>query len=167
MSRFYFLLWFRWALRLSINSILWAVIISLLVCLVTYVKLGLVELDAQVFDALWDIFKFSFAIAFSFTLLLFLFRSIKYIFNRCLGGYELKLLSCDKQKTIDHIGYGDLVKVWRRWFMLLIWLVAVCMIITMFNFFNIYALYIFVLISGYFSFIIMVSRCTKVKVVRC
>lgn len=118
-------------------------------------------------NALFDVYKFYFSIVFSISFLVILFRSIKYIFNKCIYGYELKLLSCNKEDVIENIGYGDLVRVWRKWFMLLIWLVAICMIVTMFNFFNIYALYIFVLLSGYVSFIIMSARCKKVKVIRC
>ena len=167
MNKFYFFLWMRWALHLSLNSISLAVVITLAITFLTYAKLGFVEINSEVYKALLDIFKFYFSIVFSISLLFILFRSIKYIFNRCIYGYELKLLSCDKKDVIEVIGYGDLVKVWRKWFMLLIWLVAVCMIVTFFNFFNIYAIYISILISGYFSFIILISRCKKVKVIRC
>lgn len=167
MIRFYFLLWLRWAYRLSINTIVLSSAITFLITFFTYAKLGFVSLDKQVFDALLDVYMFYFAIVFSLSLLLILFRSIKYIFNTCINGYKLKLLSCDTKETIDEIGYGDLVKVWRKWFMLLIWLVAICMIVTLFNFFNIYALFIFILLSGYFSFIILISKCKKIRLDRC
>ncbi|MCW8837801.1 MAG: hypothetical protein OQK11_03775 [Thiovulaceae bacterium] len=167
MSKFYFFLWMRWALLLSINSISLAVLITLAITFFTYAQLGFVSIDAEVYKALLNIFKFYFSIVFSLSLLLILFRSIKYIFNQCIYGYELKLLSCDKKEIIDTIGYGDLVKVWRRWFMLLIWLVAICMIVTLFSFFNIYTLYLSIVLSGYFSFIILISRCKKVRVIRC
>jgi hypothetical protein len=167
MSKFYFFLWLRWATRLSIYSITLSFLLTFFITFLTYVKLGFVSLDAQVIKALSDVYKFYFSIVFSFSLLFILFRSIKYIFDQCIDGYELKLLSCDNKEIIDIIGYGDLVKVWRKWIMLLIWLVAICMIVTLFKFFNIYALFAFILFSGYISFIILISKCKKVKVIRC
>ncbi len=167
MSKFYFFLWLRWAYKLSLNTIVLAAVITFAITFLTYAKLGFVTLDVKVLQALADVYMFYFGIVFSITLLLILFRSIKYIFNTCIDGYELKLLSCDGKEIIEIIGYGDLVKVWRRWFMLLIWLVATCMIVTMFNFFNIYAMFAFILLSGYFSFIILISRCKKIRLVRC
>jgi hypothetical protein len=141
--------------------------ITSFITLLTYIKQGFVSLDEEVVKALFAVFKFYFTFAFSFSILLILFRSIKYIFNECIYGYELKLLSCDKKETIEVIGYGDLVRVWRKWIKLLIWLVAICMIITLFNFFNIYALFVFILLSGYLSFIVLISKCDKVRVKRC
>jgi hypothetical protein len=167
MSKFYFLLWLKWAYKLSINTIVLASVITFVITLLTYAKLGFVTLDAKVFDALVDVYMFYFKIVFSLSLLLILFRSIKYIFNTCTNGYELKLLTCDSNEIIENIGYGDLLRVWRKWFMLLIWLVATCMIVTLFSFFNIYALFIFILISGYLSFIILISKCKKVRLIRC
>lgn len=167
MGRFYFFLWLRWAYKLSINSIVSAVIITLIITFLTYAKLGFVSLDKDVMDALFKIYKFYFSFIFSITLIVVLFRSIKYIFNKCIYGYELKLLSCDQKEIIETIGYGDLLRVWRKWIMLLIWLIAICMIVTMFKFFNIYALYLSLLLSGYISFIIMISKCKKIKVIRC
>lgn len=167
MNKFYFYLWLNWATKLSVNTLLVTLLITAILTLITYIKLGFVTLDVKSTQALFDIYKFYFSIVFSITLLFMLFRSIKYVFNKCIYRYELKLLSCNQQDIIEEIGYGDLVKVWRKWFMLLIWLVAICMIVTVFNFFNIYAMFLFILLSGYFSFIILISRCKKVKVVRC
>ncbi|MCF6330880.1 MAG: hypothetical protein L3I99_04965 [Sulfurimonas sp.] len=167
MIKFYFLLWLKWAIRLSVSSVFFASLVAFLITFYTYVSIGSPPLEEKNISALSEIFKFWFVIAWSFTLLISLFRSIKYIFNDCINGYELKLFECGSDEVIEVIGYGDLVKVWRKWFMLMIWLVAILMIITMFNFYNIYALFGFILVSGYFSFIIMVAKCKKVKVLRC
>lgn len=133
-------------------------------------------------QALFEITKFWFLILWSVTLLLFLFRTLKTIFNNCQNGYKLQLLTCSKEgKTdvIEVVGYGDLVKVWRKWFMLIIWLVGAQMIIallisytinsyeTIFDWFNIYVLYAFILLAGYFSFMILSVRCKRVKLVKC
>jgi len=167
MNRFYFFLWFNWAKSLTLYTLGISGVISMFITLVIYVMLGFRNLQTNVLSALVDVFSFYFTIVFSLVLLLMLFRSIKQVFNHCINGYELKLLQCGTTNTIDEIGYGDLVKVWRKWFMLLIWLVAIFMIITLFSFFNIYALFGFILIAGYLSFIILIARCKQVRVVKC
>jgi len=179
MSRFYVTLWLKWVLRVSLCSIVSAFILSFFIMLFTYLNQGVPTLNKDVLKALFDITMFWFAIVWSFTLLVALFRSLKYVFNSCSGEYKLQLLRCDTQEFIEVIGYGDLVKVWRKWFMLIIWLVGVEMVLStafsylfldadgVFSWFNIYWLYAFILTSGYFSFILLSNRCTRVKVVKC
>ncbi|MBE0514862.1 hypothetical protein [Sulfurimonas sp.] len=179
MSRFYILLWFRWAVRLTVCSIFFAALFSFAVTLFIYISRGLPELTPEITVALFDIFRFWFPVLWSFTILLALFRGLKYIFNSCINGFELKLLTCDGSSIVEVIGYGDLVKVWRKWLMLLIWLVGSVMILALvytnlftsysglFEWFNIYWLYGFILFSGYFSFIILSSKCKKIKILTC
>ena len=182
MNKFYIQLWFWWALRLTLCSVVMASIISFFVSLFLYVNRGMQELTSEVLTALVQIFFFWFAIIWSFTLLVALFRSLKYIFNSCCSSYKLTLLTCPSEgesEVIETIGYGDLVKVFRRWLMLIIWLVGAQMIlavaftklfssdIAIFEWFNIYVLYLFVLVAGYFSFILLGTRCKRVKVVKC
>lgn len=179
MSRFYLFLWLRWAVRLTLCSTSLAALSSFFLTAIIYVLRGLPELNMEITGALIDIFKFWFPVFFSFTILIALFRGLKYIFNSCINGFKLQLLTCDSDEVIASIGYGDLVKVWRKWLMLLIWLVGSIMVLAiiytnlftsyngLFEWFNIYWLYGFILIGGYFSFIIMSSRCKKVKIVSC
>ena len=179
MSKFYIFLWLRWIVRISVLSITLALFFSLLVTLYMYINQDLPELTPKVTDALFNITLFWFPLFWSATLLFSLFRSLKYIFNSCIEGYKLQLLTCDMKEIIEFIGYGDLVKVWRKWFMLIIWLVGSQMILAVvftsiftnyggvFEWFNIYWLFGFVLLSGYLSFILLASRCKRVKVVKC
>jgi hypothetical protein len=186
MNRFYFVLWVRWAIRLTLSSVLFAAVLSFFITVSIYFYQGMPVLSNEVSEALLDIFKFWFPITWSVTLLLALFRSLKYIFNRCINGFELKLLTCksalDEKSDdvfIETIGYGDLVKVWRKWFMLNIWMVGSFMILaivytsiftslnSLSDWFNIYWLFGFILLSGYFSFILLGARCKKVKVIKC
>lgn len=179
MTQFYFQLWFAWALRVTLSSVLLAAIFALLITFGLYIKQGVPAFDARTMQALVQIFLFWFPLVWSITLLLSLFRSLKYIFNKCLGGYTLKLLECNKVDVIEVIGYGDLVKVWRRWFMLMIWLSATQMVFSLgvsyllgwsdsvFQWFSIYVLFVFILISGYISFILLGGRCKKVKLIQC
>jgi len=179
MIKFYIELWLRWSLRLTLCSTILASIATSFITLYIYLAQGMVELNDKSIDALADVFLFWFSIVWSFTLLLALFRSLKYIFNICASGYMLKLYSCGGKEILENIGYGDLLKVWRKWLMLLIWLVGSFMISSIiytklftsfdgvFEWFNIYYLFAFLLISGYFSFILMSFRCKRVKVVKC
>ncbi len=179
MSSFYFFLWLRWSLRLTLCSVVMASLFAMFITLYIYINQGMPSLNSETFLALFDISKFWFPIVWSLTLLLALFRSLKYIFNSCISGYKLILYSCDLKEILDDIGYGDLVKVWRKWFMLIIWLVGSLMILSLaytylftslsgvFEWFDIYWLFSFILVSGYFSFIFISHRCKKIKVVKC
>ena len=179
MSKFYFIIWLKWLVRLTICSVVLAFVFSLIITAVIYITQGMVSLSSEVFKALFALMKFWFPVVWSFTLLIALFRSLKYIFNNCNGGYQFKLLTCKEDEIIENIGYGDLVKVWRRWFMLLIWLVGSITVLALvftniftsysgiFEWFDIYYLFGFILFSGYFSFVLLGNRCKRVKVVRC
>jgi len=182
MSKFYLEVWLSWALRVIVCSLFFAFIIALIITLSIYAKQGFASLDKQIISALFDVFKFWFFISLNLAILLALFRSIKYIFNTPHAGYMFKLKQCAKENSseyIEIIGYGDLVKVWRKWFMLLIWLVGSLMVLaliityiftsytSLFYWFNIYVLYFFILISGYLSFFILANRCKSVKIVKC
>ena len=179
MLKFYFLLWLRWAARVTTCSILLAYLFTVIITAIIYFMGSMPNVDSEIFSALRDILDFWFPIVWSFTLLLALFRSIKYIFNTCINGYQFNLLTCRDSEVINSIGYGDLVKVWRRWIMLNIWLVGGFMIIAViftslftsyegiFDWFSIYFLGGFILLSGYISFILLGTRCKQVRVVKC
>ena len=184
MNKFYFFIWLQWAVKLTVYTFILAFIIAVFITLCIYVMQGMQPLDTEIEAALLIVFKFWFFLSWNFSLLIVLFRSVKYIFNRCIHGYEFKLLSCPgeenkEQEIIKEIGYGDLVKVWRKWFMLLIWIVAAQMILALivmklfssyesiFDWFNVYILYIFILIAGYFSFVILSTKCKKVRIIKC
>lgn len=182
MSRFYLLVWLSWAVRLTLCSIAFASILSVVVTVFIYISQGMPTHSSEVQSALVQVFIFWFVVLWNFTLLIALFRSLKYVFNSCHGGYKLQLLSCPKEgksEVLEAIGYGDLLKVWRKWFMLIIWLVGAQMIIALiftklfssydgiFEWFNIYVLYAFVLVGGYFSFMLLGGRCKRVKIVKC
>ncbi len=184
MQKFYLKLWFFWALRVIFCSLFLAAVFALLITLVIYVKQGVPSFSAEIRAALLDVFLFWFFIALNLAVLIALFRSVKYLFNRCHAGHMLRLKKCSKEKDaeegyLEFIGYGDLVKVWRKWFMLLIWIVGSFMVLALiityiftpyealFDWFNIYVLYAFILAGGYFSFIFMAARCKSIRIVKC
>ena len=182
MHSFYISLWGAWVLRLSVSTLVYTSLFSGIVTMVLYLKEGIKPLNEDLLSALVSIFEFWFLSFFSAALLLSLFQSLKYIFNRCHNGYCLELFSCPqeaKMQKIEVIGYGDLIQVWRKWFMLLIWLVGTQMVITVVlskifsiwyvveSWFSIYVLYGFILIAGYFSFILLAARCKRVRIVKC
>jgi len=182
MPRFYFLLWASWTIRVVLCSLFLAVLFALFLTLFIYVKQGLPSLDEKILDALLAVWRFWFAISLNIAVLIALFRSVKYLFNHPHAGYVLKLKKCfkeDSHEYLEVIGYGDLVKVWRKWFMLLIWLVGSLMVLallftsifssyeTLFNWFSVYMLYVFILFAGYLSFIFLSNRCKSVRIVKC
>jgi len=182
MSKFYFLLWSRWAIRLTLCTLLYGAFLSSIVTGYIYIRQGLPPLDEKVYLALFDIFHFWFLILGNIALLLALFRGMKYLFNTCHNGYVLELFTCPKDGSVEliqSVDYGDLVKVWRKWFMLIIWISVAQMIVALvfsvllfssesiFSWFNSYVLYGFILLSGYFSFIILGARCKRVRISKC
>ena len=182
MKGFYLALWLRWFFRITICSVVLASVLAVFVTAFIYINQGMQTLNNEVYIALFDVFKFWFSVLWNFTILIALFRSLKYIFNICYSGYKLTLQTCQDRSTsevIEFVGYGDLRKVWRKWLMLIIWLVGVQMILALvftmfftsfnaiFEWFNIYVLYTFVVVAGYFSFVLLSVRCKKVKVKKC
>jgi len=184
MQKFYLKLWFFWALRVILCSLFLAAVFALLITLVIYLKQGVPSFSVEIRAALLDVFGFWFFIALNLAVLIALFRSVKYLFNHCHAGHMLRLKKCSKAKGeeedyLEFIGYGDLVKVWRKWFMLLIWIVGSLMVLALiityiftpyealFDWFNIYVLYVFILAGGYFSFIFMAARCKSIRIVKC
>jgi hypothetical protein len=181
-NKFYLSLWFFWAIRVTINSVVLGSLLATVITMIIYLTQGSVKMSEEVIGALIQLFIFWFAIVWNLTLLLALFRSTKELFNYCHNGYKLQLLSCPKNsqsEVIADIGYGDLVRVWRKWFMLLIWLVGAEMVIALaftllftsysglFEWFSIYVLYGFILLGAYFSFIILGSRCKQIRITKC
>lgn len=164
---------------LSIKSLLLGVFLAGVFVLMLYIKQGMPPLSGEILAALWDLFSFGFAFSWSLALLLFLFREMRGIFLHCHAGYRLELLSCKGDQVLENIGYGDLLKVWRRWFMLLIWLVGSIILLAVAlralispdesfsEWFSIFWLSFFILLGGYFSFILLGSRCKKVRIARC
>jgi hypothetical protein len=132
-----------------------------------------VALESEIISALGEVFSFWFVLLWSVTLLLALFRGMKYIFNSCSAGYRLEVYSCEdtkRRELLEVVGYGDLVKVWRKWFMLLIWLVASEMIVASFftaAWFSIAMLYGYILVAGYFSFMILSAKCKRIRIAKC
>ena len=176
MSRFWIRLWLVWVVRFTVESIVLASILSLTVTAVIYIGKGMISIDRDVLKALFDLFRFWFVILWSLTLLVSLFRSIKHLFNHCYNGYVLKLLTCDGAEVIETIGYGDISKVFRKWMMAMIWSVSALMILSFsvsylflnsYNWYNIYVLYIFIVISGGVTIPLMGSRCKRVKLSKC
>jgi hypothetical protein len=184
MQKFYLELWFFWALRVIVCSLFLGALFAAMITTALYLKQGMPALEADIQRALLELFLFWFFISLNLAVLVALFRSVKYLFNRPHAGYMLRLKKCSKEgessnEYIDPVGYGDLVKVWRKWFMLLIWIVGSFMILALiityiftpykalFDWFNIYVLYGFILTAGYLSFIFMSGRCKSIRIVKC
>lgn len=179
MLRFYLIIWLFWLTKSVVFTFTAACGFALLITVFIYVKLGLPPINGEIQNALIDIFQFWFPVTLSFSLLIALFLSLKSIFNRCIEGYSFKLLSCDAKEVIEKIRYQDTLKVFRKWLMLIIWLVGVQMVVafavmkffihfdSIFEWFDIYLLFVFIALAAYISFILLAGRCKRIKVSRC
>ena len=179
MYKFYFLIWIRWVVRLSICSVGLAMLLSFIITCGIYLFKADAILDATTLKALYDIWVFWSLVTWNFTLLIALYRSVRYLFNNCLNNYSFKLLDCKGHDSIEVVGYGDLTRVTRRWMMSLIWLASSFVVVslvftklfasyeTLFEWFNIYWLYLFIVLSGYISFVIFNTISKKVRLSRC
>ncbi|MDY0116372.1 MAG: hypothetical protein RBR59_02220 [Sulfurimonadaceae bacterium] len=179
MFKFYSLLWLRWAFWVTLLSISFAFILSFFGSFIIYLFQGMPTLEEEIIEALWSVFWFLSAPMWSFVLFIVLFIRLKFIFNTCTAKYQLRLLACDTKEPLEVLGYGNIAKVWRKWFMGLIWLVVAITIVaifiasflfgqeSLFDWFTIYWLYGFILMGGYFSFMLLGTRCKNVRIVRC
>ena len=180
MSRFYFSIWLHWVVRVLFCSIIGGAILATLVTALLYINKGLPSLSAEVWQALWQIFLFWFTILLNLSVLFALFRSAKYLFNRCHAGYKFVMTACPKEQSIiEVVGYGDIVKFWRKWLLLLVWIVASITLLiwvvsfafiesgSFFAYFSVWWLYGFILIAGYPSFVLIGSRCKQMRIKRC
>lgn len=181
MRKFWFLLWLDWAIFITISSLLFATVIDSILTLSIYILKDMPILDTQSLNALGTIWKFWFAILWSATLLLSIFLSMKRFFNKCYDGYKLQLLTCAvrDEEVIDIVLLGDIVKVWRKWLMVLIWGVAVEILFVSIGryflgfgldfwvWFNMLWLYLFILLAALSSLPLMAARCKRIRLARC
>lgn len=180
MSRFYFFVWLYWVVRVVACGVVSGAILAALVTAVLYINKGLPPLTDEVWQALWQIFLFWLTILLNLSILFALFRSAKYLFNRCHAGYKFVMMACQKeQKIIEAVGYGDIVKFWRKWLLMLVWIVASMTLFSwvvslafikfgsFFEYFSVWWLYGFILLAGYPSFVLIGSRCKQMRIKRC
>lgn len=180
MWRFYFSLWLAWFLYLLLLTLGTTFLLASLVTFYTYVSKGAVVLDAVVIDALYAVFIFWFLLLLNFVLPIALFVSVKKLFNRCVNGFSLKLYACTKQEEyIEPIGFGDLIKVWRKWLLLIVWGSGAFTLLSFvvnfflsgftasFTFFSVYYLYGCIALSSFFAIPFLVRYCTLVGLRKC
>ncbi len=177
MRKFWVRLWSYWALWVTLFSLGVAAILDLLLSVTLYVLKGMPTLNGAVLQALWDIGFFWFGILWSVTLLFGLLIVMKRLFGRCYNGWHMQLLTCNNAEVIEHVLLADVIKPWRKWLMLLIWGVALQILMLvgigymlqtlLQEWFNIYVLYVMVLISGFLSLPLLPNRCQRIQVVAC
>ena len=179
MRRFWVGLWWRWALWVTLISLLWAAGASVLLTFGLYLYKGMPPLEKGVVTALGDIARFGFPVFWCFAFLAAFFRSVRRLFGHCIDHFRLTLLSCDGETRIENPGSADTVRVWRKWFFVIIWAVAAEVIVAALlhfpfasgggamGWFSLYWLYLFVLLAALATLPLMGARCPFVKVERC
>jgi len=182
MLRFYTLLWLEWVFRMFVVSLLLASVMSFAVTFFLYVSRETPPINLEIYRALLEIFRFWFLLLLNIAIPLALFINIKHLFNRPYSGFSLRLLNYPKDakaEVLEEIGYADLVLVWRRWLFfivsfstLLVLLLALFSYIftpysSIFDWFDVYFLYLVVLISGFFSIVLLANRSKYLRVEKC
>lgn len=182
MLRFYLFLWLEWIVRMFIVTLLFTSIMSLVITLFLYISREMPPLSGEIYRALFEIFRFWFLLLLNIAIPLALFINVKYLFNSSYGGICLRLLSSIKDgevEVIDTIGYGDLVQVWRRWLFYIVLgsslLVLLSALFTylftqydsLFDWFSVYTLYLFVTLSGLFSIVLLTKSFKALRLERC
>jgi len=179
MFKFWFVLWLRWAYFVSSVSFLGATLLSVVITLIIFFIKSNLAFHEGTLSALYDIALFWLPISWSLSFVLTLLWSLKKIFNVCLFGHTLELYDCDGKTYIEEIAAKNLRKLWRKWLFALIWTSAALTVLSvllvyfilptqsLFGWFSIYWLYVFVMLSGYITLPLMASRCKMVKVESC
>ncbi len=178
MIRFYFLLWLHWVGVLLLQSIGSAFLLTLIFVAWIYFSKD-VALNKDVIDALVSLFSFWFWVIWSATFVASLFFAFKSFFNHCYAGYVLKVIDCNSHVALEHIGYSDLIQIWRKWLMLLIWITAFFIIVlsillyalfeiqTLFSWLNLTIMIVLAICSAFFALFFLRFRTQKIRVERC
>ena len=179
MRRFWIGLWWQWALWMTLRSLLWAAIGSVVVTLVLYGYKGMPALDEEVLTALADIACFGFPVVWCISFLAAFFLSVPRLFGRCIDHFRMTLLSCDGETPIENPGSADTLRVWRKWLFVIVWAVAAEVVIAallyypfsteegVMAWFSLPWLYLFVLLAALATLPLMGARCPLVRVQRC
>jgi|GEM_PF-2299540 len=173
-----FQIWLRWAVWVTLFSIISALFVACGITVILYVMKGAVSLEGDVLDALGDIVWFWFGVCWSITLPLGTFLGMKQLFLRCSRGYRLQLFTCNLER-IERVHYNDLIKAWRKWLFLTIWSVAVGILliatlqwmlygsVEISKWLHSYVLYALVMLSSWATLTLMIRRCPAIEMERC
>lgn len=182
MFKFYLYLWFFWVLRMFLVSITLSAFLSFFITSYFYLTEGLPALESEILTALFKIFTFWFLLLLNLTILIALFINTKYLFNNCINRLCLRLQGCKKEDEgvfLQSMSAWDLVKVWRKLLLLIVWISAIFVLLSFFIFYflssegsffewlSVYHLYGYILISGFFAFTLLGSRCKDVSLRLC
>ncbi|MBN2896974.1 MAG: hypothetical protein JXK05_13905 [Campylobacterales bacterium] len=118
-------LWLYWLWWVLLYSVAVAAATAAVLVGVIYVLKGAPALDADVYGALEAIARVVFVPLWCAALLWAHLMVTRRLFACCLGGRRLILLTCKGDERIYPVGLGDVLPVWRRFLMLIVWIVAV------------------------------------------
>ncbi len=178
MRKFWLGLWTYWAVWLTLFSVSAGLFLAAMITFSLYLLKGAPSLEPEVVSALQEITLFWFGLTWSITLLIALFLVVRRLFYRCIDHRQLTLPECSGSGSIKKADLGDIIKLWRKWLMAIIWATAAQAIIIivlrylfgmadLLSWFSVYWLYLFVLIAGLITLPLMQARCKLVKVAAC
>lgn len=183
-KKFYFKLYLFWARWVSMRSVSYALLLSLLSSLFAYISKGFgketlwpsfAPLNTETLLALKEIVYISFPIAFSLSFIIMLLLVFKALFAQKIEGYRFVLYNCADEK-IDKPLLSDVAGLWRKWLFVTLWAIVLFWILIIgaskliFGFyppltwFNGLNLYLLVISLGGVVFVFGVKRCKKIGI---
>ncbi len=121
----YLRLWLYWLFWLFLYSLVAAVLVDMVLVGSIYLIKGAPSLDEQVRRALGSMVLTIFGPLWSMVLIGTQLIVLRRMMQRCFGGKRMILLTCKGDERIWPVGLGDVLSVWRRWVVLIAWMVMI------------------------------------------
>ncbi|NOQ30708.1 MAG: hypothetical protein GQ570_06260 [Helicobacteraceae bacterium] len=178
MFTFFLRLWFHFVAYVTVYSLLWGAVLAVVITAITYFLKGAIALDADVQKVLLELAIFYFPFTWGVSFLVSMFMATRTLFYRKANGYMYELYNCDRSEKILDVTLDDALVVWRKMLFGIIWLVTLEVLLGMILsfmlspksplfWFNIYYLYVFIMIAVFVLIAVMPFRCRRVKLIEC
>lgn len=174
-KKFYIKLYLFWALWVSIASLFYAIILSILSALFVYISKGFPLLTMESFLALKEIAIFSFPISFSLSFILMLLLVFKKIFTQRIEGFSLRLYDCKDEKIVKPL-LSDVTMLWRKWLFVTVWTILIFLVLFLglwkllsgefppLSWLNGMTLYLLIMVLGGLVFVLGIKSCKKIRI---
>lgn len=171
-------LWLYWLWWMLLYSVAAAAVADGAAVGVIYLLKGAPQLDTSVYGALEAIARVAFVPLWCAALLWAHLMVTRRLFSCCLGGKRLILLTCKGDERIYPVGLGDVLPIWRRFLMLIVWTVAleavlVVGIAALFGGFSITThlsapmLGVMSAFGALAALLVMLRRCKRIRITQC
>ena len=174
---FYLKLYLFWAVWVSLTSLFFASLLSLLAAFIAYLSKGMPHLTSQTILALKEVAFLSFPVTFSLSFIVMLLMVFKKIFSQSIEGFSLRLYDCQDIPIVRPL-LSDVTTLWRKWLFITVWAILIFSVLFLgfwkllsgefppAHWFNGISLYTLVMVLGGIVFIFGIKNCKKVRILR-